>query len=573
MQLASRYCLIRNCFIHLILNQVYSLQIALRDLYKVHSVVTRVTVNITNAIYVLAAACFLELQDLADYCVRCIASLMSEPEVIETVAAQLDRLDPQNDLPIASYGGQHRYTVLLGRYHAKLTSFCLGRLCSLVAIRSFKSVEDATSSRMVPKMLLDFLGNLPMKWIKRLIECDWLCVTCEFDRYLIAKEILLNREQKDKPAPTVVEKPSEKTTAAVESAHNAEQFDSIDLDDDGTPSRDEDSFFEPPIVPHSSSLFSYNIFSSMLGSMSAKKRRIDETPEAADGESVSSETVVSKRLVKQPKSRKSVLVSKKSKQQSNSAPFDKDCMSSQSQAMLIKGIFESSIVYTYMTFPQLDIIKKDGIVPSGLVLESYWRQAELSNQVSGIQSDNFASAIPSALKAPFRFAARFDNLSEKFSGSNNAFGDAASNPATLYSNCVVCAGIQYRLLLTYDSTIMGRDTVINLDSDPKQTTSDEDSVDDTVEQQNGLRALLQRSCPSSSADKTPAISYKIYAFDLRQQSSQLKKSNPFFEPVTICNASGEGDVDLLPINVTKKQNSTRLPDEDSIWLVAVVEFV
>ena len=116
-----------------------------------------------------------------------------------------------------------------------------------------------------------------------------------------------------------------------------------------------------------------------------------------------------------------------------------------------ENLFESSIIYTYMSFAELNIVKMDGLVPISLALESYWQQNELSIQKS-------QSTLPK-----YRFSYKFTNVS----GATN----------DLLSPTFNCLSQLFRLMLTKEG--------------------------------GGYKALLQKSKGGGP------ISYCIYRIDLR----------------------------------------------------------
>lgn len=93
----------------------------------------------------------------------------------------------------------------------------------------------------------------------------------------------------------------------------------------------------------------------------------------------------------------------------------------------LSSIFETGIVYTYMTFPQLTKVKKDEIVPMNLALESFWLQTELGNDAQSV-------SLP-----PLRFSCKFENIRAYFE----------EDVVQMSSKPFECAGIQYRLLLCH----------------------------------------------------------------------------------------------------------------------------
>ena len=132
---------------------------------------------------------------------------------------------------------------------------------------------------------------------------------------------------------------------------------------------------------------------------------------------------------------------------SNCTILDANCLEHDND----ENIFESAIIYTYMSFEQLDTVKNDRLVPMNLALESYWLQNELSIQ-------KHTSQLPK-----HRFSFKFKNIS--------------SNEKDIMSPTFNCLSQLFRLMLTREN--------------------------------NGYKALLQKSKGGST------ISYCIYRIDLR----------------------------------------------------------
>jgi hypothetical protein len=174
-------------------------------------------------------------------------------------------------------------------------------------------------------------------------------------------------------------------------------------------------------------------------------------------------------------------------------------------------IFEKCPVYTYMTFPQLETVKNDGIVPSSTVLSSYWLQAELAT--------NPSIGIPK-----FRFACKFLDVSTHF------LEDGAPD---MYSEPVSCAGIQYRILISREDRC--------------------------------LKALLQRS----KGHDAYGVQYSIYLVDHRapMDTEYLLR---FLDPITTCDKSGSGHAYGIELEKCVKHEKEQFLDE--VWLIAVVSF-
>ncbi|KAJ1344783.1 hypothetical protein BSLG_000298 [Batrachochytrium salamandrivorans] len=692
------------------------LETALRDLYSVHpSSQRKLLLNESTAIPVLSAACFLELQDLADYCVRQIAKVMSHISRIGLLASQLDNLDPANDLSPASYGPQHQYITLLGRYHSLLNSFCTATLCRFVGMHSMdeddlplqitaesesvspriydqtrisfsdsnsgisvvaaaaeptsanttllpsiaatsfpETISDPTQESVQTTLdialaspLVEFLATLPMSWIKRLMESDWLCVRCEFDRYQITTQIIQMKTNCRESRSS-----SERDANALRSSiSNNSQLNSGDssfqapciksstktyLEKNGTDSVSSETFAPMSAVANVTGMLS----SLFEGFMTNKKRKIDSS-EAIDqsnsqvgihtnddmsiGHNAGSESVHKDDESQIPISSETVNIYNRKiiPLRASRRRSDKHCASKarldsiliEQESQIAAHILEKSIIYTYMTFPQLEVIKGDGVVPSSIVLESHWLQAELSNPVVGIRSRihstnsshsnshlGSSAPLPTALRPSkpaektlpkFRFGVRFDNVREQLAAHRHLMTgtdtDSDEPPLTIYSQSVICAGTQYRLVLCYEpgnglelsnrsddnlnstsSSIRSQSAVPSALGGNMASSSVNDSIHSSAP---GFKALLQRSRTSAGAISTSqqSISYRVYAFD-HLKPVQFNDMH-VFEPVTQCDFSGSGHARSLNIDHWDEHTLEQMSENhDSIWLIAVVEF-
>ncbi|KAH6560230.1 hypothetical protein BASA62_000199 [Batrachochytrium salamandrivorans] len=736
------------------------LETALRDLYSVHpSSQRKLLLNESTAIPVLSAACFLELQDLADYCVRQIAKVMSHISRIGLLASQLDNLDPANDLSPASYGPQHQYITLLGRYHSLLNSFCTATLCRFVGMHSMdeddlplqitaesesvspriydqtrisfsdsnsgisvvaaaaeptsanttllpsiaatsfpETISDPTQESVQTTLdialaspLVEFLATLPMSWIKRLMESDWLCVRCEFDRYQITTQIIqmktncresrssserdanalrssisnnsqLNSGDSSFQAPCSTSTSEMGLSSYSESCPKAKKdapsSNRDSIDDSQTNSvfceasqvvnkdlsrkkNGTDSVSSETFAPMSAVANVTGMLSSLFeGFMTNKKRKIDSS-EAIDqsnsqvgihtnddmsiGHNAGSESVHKDDESQIPISSETVNIYNRKiiPLRASRRRSDKHCASKarldsiliEQESQIAAHILEKSIIYTYMTFPQLEVIKGDGVVPSSIVLESHWLQAELSNPVVGIRSRihstnsshsnshlGSSAPLPTALRPSkpaektlpkFRFGVRFDNVREQLAAHRHLMTgtdtDSDEPPLTIYSQSVICAGTQYRLVLCYEpgnglelsnrsddnlnstsSSIRSQSAVPSALGGNMASSSVNDSIHSSAP---GFKALLQRSRTSAGAISTSqqSISYRVYAFD-HLKPVQFNDMH-VFEPVTQCDFSGSGHARSLNIDHWDEHTLEQMSENhDSIWLIAVVEF-
>ncbi|KAI8912567.1 hypothetical protein EDD86DRAFT_245458 [Gorgonomyces haynaldii] len=368
--------------------------ICLRDMYLFHDrdAFRKQDIHLDNVCQVLISSCFLELDNLQSFCTHFILEQLSSRRNIISFASQIDLMKP---LPgCGPYGEEHRFRKNLKHVHQLLDNACLSALTySLskyyVNDQYFEDKLDSCSDLDEFKYATpeQFLGQLPLSWIRRMIGSNSLCVPSEFERYQLVK-----------------------ATRDIKTGQK------------------QDKAKEPK-----------GYISTMFQVL--RKRSYDDLEEEPED-----------------------------------TTWD--------------DIFESSVIYTFMNFKQLEQIKQEGIVEESRVLSSHWLQTELKNGES-----------PDCLP-PIRFSCKFENIFDQFKGSS-----------VLPSESVVCAGTQYRLLL-----------------------KKEDSV---------LKALLQRSKGTDPYQ----ISYEIYCVDHRQ-SLTLEHLTNLLVPVTVCHQDGTGyayGIDLVPI--------------------------
>ncbi|KAJ3154448.1 hypothetical protein HDU89_008518 [Geranomyces variabilis] len=282
---------------------------------------------------------------------------------------------------------------------------------------------------------------------------------------------------------------------------------------------------------------------------------------------------------------------------------------------VMAGVFQTAIVYTHMTFPQLELVKTDGIVPDAVVLESFWMQAEL---MSGRAREGAAATAGGPRSfGKFRFCVPFRDVREFFMGKGKApvlrepFTAGASSAAAaavtpedgsaamasntggvLLSNLVVCAGLQYRVLLSVAEDDDDRDGDAGdaaPDSSPVGRHNHRRGWQSNTRPPQ-LRALLQRnrvgdakrsrgaagdarSRSTGPMPPKPPISYRIHIFrrgDFVPSSAgggtarRTRRWDRFVQPVTQCEFNGEGFVDGFAMPEA---------DEDKdLWAVVVIEF-
>lgn len=236
---------------------------------------------------------------------------------------------------------------------------------------------------------------------------------------------------------------------------------------------------------------------------------------------------------------------------------------------------DSNIIYTFMTFSQLEAVKRDAIVPGPIVLQSYWQQQELANPIqisdkmsklkksvaaldmaevilvengsivdpAGLATIGISTEIVPVMETPpFRFAAKFTGITETLISTSSG---TSTTPISVYSDPVMCAGVQYRLLLTI---------------------SEQDGAGMARESKTA-KALLQRSKGTNMPDMT----YSIYLIDYRF-SMDADSLAAMQKPVTKCDSGGNGYAKDILAGVEDHGIKHAL-FVDELWLIAHVTMV
>ena len=153
-------------------------------------------INTENALWVLAFACFLELQELADFCSDIILTRMNAAN-IHSMILSVDRLASRN-LPD---GDAPSYNTLLASHHDSLEKCCLSYLLQLTCAIGFESTikyADTEPKSYVPgsqwKSAEILLASLSTTWIKKVLAYHTICIESEFARYSTIKRIFEYKE-------------------------------------------------------------------------------------------------------------------------------------------------------------------------------------------------------------------------------------------------------------------------------------------------------------------------------------------------------------------------------------------
>ncbi|KAI9098340.1 hypothetical protein DFS34DRAFT_109791 [Phlyctochytrium arcticum] len=655
------------------------IELALQHLYSLKSVcggpVPSDPVTPSEVFTILPAACFFELETLVQTCVQRILTTLSLSTILP-YTHHLEQLRSEDELLITAYGPRHEYGKLVKKCCKVLEKAFEGFLCENVNMslhqRAPKSetngpeiLEDDENSTTKSVDLL--WSNLPLRWVRLILESDLLCVENEFERYELVKRVVdLRRKEQQEATPEpknsdgwiADETPTQqldvsafqngRSSSAVAFAETSMQA----LSQLGSAIDPEMSLWSEAdttttalhgvsgglgtdgVTDGGFGLKGYvkQFFGRMVPNTQqkgecpseeetpAKKRKragsesgtrtpdrsawsragslepVDEARSNAEDlsfvdapESVASGYSVSRSIVNPGdnwKSRRKAAQTPLRPPTGRSGTFSPRLLEHLQKARNVRDpevvprppvdtspltdLFQTAVIYTFMTFSQLERVKRDGIVPDSVVLQSFWMQAEISS--------GRANSLPPSLRGhesglKFRFAVPFEDAGGFFLGrhtshtaqktadrkgkaSKNLAASSASAPinqntnsTVMYSPSVVCAGFQYRVLLTQHA-----DTDSESESDSGQ---DEWGIEDNNATRTKsavtplkLRALLQRvrvndgSNSQGNQPPAPAIAYKVYIFDPSQNSEiaagLARNWASATKPKTRCNWNGGG---------------------------------
>lgn len=581
--------------------------------------------TVEERIQVIVTACFLELETICErnleFIIRALSkdnvvslSLLVDQMVSPSILSQItewdeeDVTEPTQEQPfIIAY----KY---LKKYFSKLNTSCIGFLCQFVGYSNFDP---------------NVLASLPLSWLKAVICHDMLVVPNEFARYELLKKALKIRE--NLAIESVVVKTEPGTTAANSSKSsslenaattNLARSKSMSLSASSSSSNlaantkngSDDTAVTAPAVGGGIG----QVFGSLMDVIRKGKRKVDVLEEneegddlaIADEESTHHQSKMRRRtLTSIPSSTKyssgglvgSVVsaVGLLAQRPASATPskafqFGSSHASkytprfSSLDSRIIRSLFESTIVYTHMTFPQLNIVRSDGLVPENILLSSLWMQQSLTNGTSmdalysmtmlnGPSTKMLNQSQEKGVIPPFRFATRFINIHKTL----------VHNPKgknVMFSDTIVCGGSQYRTMLQfveegssesdeeeYDG--YGREDEEDGEGSNQQSESDSENGGDNNEEaeteggesgqrRNGrnrsrrdkyyIKALLQRTkAPDSgnanttnnnnnNANSVP-ISYSIWAFSKADLDSPRRlRWIQYGDPVTKCDSEEEG---------------------------------
>ncbi|KAI8827084.1 uncharacterized protein EV422DRAFT_512570 [Fimicolochytrium jonesii] len=514
------------------------MDLSLRDLYIPPSYRPK-HVTYRNALTVLPAACYLELSSLSHFCVDVVLKTLSTETVVD-YASQLERLRPSPRGITSPYGPNHQYAKLFRDCYTELYDAILCFICGV--INSGLSSEDAVASaqwegeqeveqdkRSIAAEQL--LAKLPLCWIRRVLESDLLSVPNEFERYELIKRVVKMRRVK-----TTIEERSFKRENSYEPQDEIDVSVWSEAETGSIGQRDIPAAAQADVVTRNA-LAAESVFrlrnyvgrlfgrgaqtaeaASPTGNPAQRKRKRsgsdveNDHPSADEDEFVDApeaagiSTPRPARFVRRTPVLRSPARTPTSSMSHNQSYNTSTIVhthyglgtlpssaGASAEDTVMAGIFQTAVVYTYMTFPQLELVKQDGIVPDAVVLESFWLQAQLMNGGTGGTSGLGASMRPlgsigngfmqqgrrgGPVGAPhnatnfgkYRFAIEFKNVQEYFLGPAQPGRSRHGKEPSLYptveevtearkaksarsatvmtSESVICAGLHYRVLLS-----------------------------------------------------------------------------------------------------------------------------
>ncbi|KAJ3014336.1 hypothetical protein HKX48_005212 [Thoreauomyces humboldtii] len=632
------------------------MDISLEDLYMPPSHRAH-RITPANVLSVLPAACFLELRSLAKHCVDTLIDALSTDSIID-YAVRLESLRPPTRSMVSPYGNKHEYSQLFGQCYTQLSDAILNFLCGVInaGLCADKEDEGAENSRTdgEPRPDCDnamwaenLLAKLPLCWVRRVLESDLLCVANEFERYELVKRVVKMRRVVPRSEEAVLLKEEDVVDEEdglddVDVSMWSEPDTSSSVSSSRRASRTSDVVTRNAIAAEGvfrlrsyvGSLLGRVVSSGggsgvplqTAGTDSRKRKRglseENETPSGSEDDFVEAvEEITSPRS---PLARRNPILhtpsrsgtpTRKAYRIAQSGPGASSSIvhthfgpgklppsaNASPEDTVMAGIFQTAVVYTYMTFPQLEVVKKDGIVPDAVVLESFWMQAELMNGGAGLPAGGRGFG-------KFRFAVRFRDVAEYFQtcasggktqirevvdvetagGPSGSGSTAAKKKKIMISESIVCAGLQYRVLLSLAEEEEGDEL-----ASPSPSTDGRGSR--PPRSRPLLRALLQRNrlgepkrsrgnvgaAAAAAAVVNPSISYRICVFNPDDFASEARNEDwkRFVEPVTKCDFDGNGFVrGFREPTATGRDRQRRAQglgdgaDEGSVWAIVMIDF-
>jgi hypothetical protein len=393
-------------------------------------------------------------------------------------ASQLDKIKPlsSSSSSLNSLNNNNKLSSFPDHLYASHLKHSYSTLYSLVLSYMVQSVNSAISTDS-PNNIDQLFQQMPILWVRRVMECDVLCVVDEFDRYLLAKRVAVTRR---KSMRAVSQQASSSSSSNKISFLGLKSRSSHDKDDGLLSPEGSQKNKKGGVSRLFGSLFGGGGGGCVGGSnginiskqspneyhqSSAKKLKRDNYASSleygvaswdTDGFDYQFSGLLHSRKTTNDSQRSGLSVS----HGPGLANLYGELGLAQTQAEededgIIISIFQNAITYTFMTFPQLERVRADKIVSDTIVLQSFWMQTELSNRpYTGLPSNSESLSSTSSSDAlpplkPYRFAARFRNVREFFDiGGSSLMSEVDLVEQLMTSETTKCAGVDYRILLS-----------------------------------------------------------------------------------------------------------------------------
>jgi hypothetical protein len=389
-----------------------------------------------NVVPILNGACYLESEELAEFCRRSIIAFLRVGTILPILGA-LDAADPGNGPRWGAWTNLagHRYPVLLHQVITSLRGTMVHFLVRLLVSYYLTDYLRLDCQEAEAGEVDRVVEQLPLHWIHAALSSDALCAKDEFERYELAKTVFgvrrldltrISLEQgQATPAARAVHPTNSPAATASATARN---FFATFLDN---------------VMPMRKKRKGPDVDGEEGASSAAESPTLAHAalPPLATGiKPTATAGFFGTRKIKQPKSswtsRPSVALASPASASATPA----------TDAEVVGGYFKRNIHYCHMSFAQLDVVKRDAIVAESVVLECFWMQAELANRHArrALPSMSPAASRSQVSFPPFRFSGRFSNVDSWVAGLS---GDGGPGEF-MHSAPILCAGVQYRLSIT-----------------------------------------------------------------------------------------------------------------------------
>ncbi|KAJ3240393.1 hypothetical protein HDU81_003792 [Chytriomyces hyalinus] len=476
-----------------------SLEIVFRDLYT--PCLRSSQVHEKSVFHILAAACFLQTQDLISYCTRFILESVN-PTNIAFYASQMDSIV---SCPMSAQASLQGETGIMGEFARLLAAVrktlkpkLEAYLCQVVnvGLSEANAAESAvqkkesqsaneTISYSSHQSIFMLLAACPISWFQNVVEADSLCIPDEFSRYLFLKNAAIARwklqhdpqsqstSEKDCFTPKRASNLNKRASGFFGALFNQTSSSTGKGPGDaasrksGEDKPDEESSFQSP--QGSASLYLPGSYHGSLASFQSSSAFTSSTTSMSNGFQKfggSSNSSVSNLSNAGNTMNRIHAVTRlvnlygqdflRKRGGSNENLSENAMLQQQDKDATILQLFETAVVYTYMTFAQLERVKSDAIVSDTAVLNSFWMQAELINRFTTPYTSISVPTNPAVFPAPvgpFRFTVKFSGLQALALEKADAV-ERGERVVVAASEPVKCCGIDFRIILALE---VGRD--------------------------------------------------------------------------------------------------------------------